>query len=786
VSGRVRGPGRARVVDNGVAPWWPAADVAILGAMVATGSLLLVSTYGGVAPVIATALGVSISVAVLVVVHRLRLPRWVTVPAIVLGVVLLGSLLIAPRLRVVGFLPSVTGMARVLRGTVDGWRELLTVATPTGVTGALLVPPLIVGSVGVAIAGALAMTRRPALALLVPAASVMLFALLGNGGAAPLTVAVVVGGYVTAGVSWAVWVGTRTRRRTVARAADGNAAGHRASARSAESVTRQALAVRRAGISAAVLAVAVLVGVVTADAATPNRTALREIIELPAEPAAFVSPLSTFRTYTKDQADAVQLTVSGLPAGARLRLAALDTYDGRQFTLSNSEGPFVRIGRERPGTVIGEPVTVRVELENYSGQFLPLPGAIERLDFTGPRTTTRTEDLRYSEAAATGLMPGGWQQGDRYIVTAAVPPQPTAAELAQARPLAAPFPTTVALPDPLRSTANKYIGNASGAAAQVEAIRAGLANDGLFSHGTPAEQGQGRSPAGHGLDRLTAMVAGGQMVGDQEQYAALMALLVRSVGLPARVVVGFEPTAGSTAAGSDEQVQIRGRDISAWVEVPFEGYGWVAFDPTPSIDKPPPDAKDQPSAERRIVNAEVPPAVPQALPDSLDAENANQRPAAADPDTQSVDDSGWLTLVGRVLLWVLLVLAVLAVPVCVVLAVKAARRRRRRTAEHPKAQIIGGWEQLLDVAVDTGYRPAPWHTRTEAAADLQTSGVLLVDWLAPAADAAEFSPSPVNSERARGYWREVDDRSAELLGALPFWRRWRARLSLASMRRMKP
>jgi hypothetical protein len=786
VSGRVRGPGRARVVDSGIAPWWPAADVAILGAMLTLGSLLLVSTYGGVAPVVATALGASISVAALVVVHRLRLPGWVAVPVIVAGVVLLGSLLVAPRLRVVGFLPSVTGMARVLRGTVDGWRELLTVATPRGVTGALLVPPLIVGSVGVAIAGALATTRRPALGLLVPAASLILFALLGGGAAEPLTVAVVVAGYVTAGVSWAVWVGTRTRRRTVARAADGNAAGHRGSARSAESVTRQALAARRAGISAAVLAVAVLVGVVTAGAATPNRTALREIIELPADPATVASPLSTFRTYTKDQADDVQLTVSGLPAGARLRLAALDSYDGRQFALSNSEGPFVRIGRERPGTGIGQPATVKVELENYTGQFLPLPGAIERLDFMGPRTTANTEELRYSEAAATGLKPGGWQQGDRYIVTAAVPPQPTAAELATARPLAAPFPTSVALPDLLRSTANKYIGPASGAAAQVEAIRAGLAQDGIFSHGTADERSKGLSPAGHGLDRLTAMVAGGQMIGDQEQYAALMALMVRSVGLPARVVVGFVPPAESTATGSDGQVQVRGRDISAWVEVPFEGYGWVAFDPTPAADKQSPDPKDQTSAERRIVNAEVPPAVPQALPDSLDAENANQRPAAADPNSPPIEDSGWLALVGRVLLWVLLVLAVLAVPVGVVLAVKGARRRRRRTAEQPRAQIIGGWEQLLDVAVDTGYRPAPWHTRTEAAADLQTSGVLLVDWLAPAADAAEFSPSPVNSERARGYWREVDDRSAELLGALPFWRRWRARLSLASMRRMKP
>jgi hypothetical protein len=319
----------------------------------------------------------------------------------------------------------------------------------------------------------------------------------------------------------------------------------------------------------------------------------------------------------------------------------------------------------------------------------------------------------------------------------------------------------------------------------------------VFSHGTAAERDQGLSPAGHGLDRLTAMVTGGLMVGDQEQYAALMALMVRSIGLPARVVVGFavptagSSTAGSTAAGStgaatDEQVQVSGRDIAAWVEVPFEGFGWVAFDPTPAPVKDLPDDKDQSSVERRSVNAEVPPAVPQAQPDSIDAQSANQRPGDADPDAPSVQDAGWLGLAGRILLWILLVLAVLAFPVGVVLAVKGARRRRRRTAAAPRDQVIGGWEQLLDVAVDAGYRPAPWHTRTEAAADLQSSGVLLVDWLAPAADAAEFSPGPVNPEGARGYWREVDDRSAELLGGLPFWRRWRARLSLASMRRMNP
>ena len=89
----------------------------------------------------------------------------------------------------------------------------------------------------------------------------------------------------------------------------------------------------------------------------------------------------------------------------------------------------------------------------------------------------------------------------------------------------------------------------------------------------------------------------------------------------------------------------------------------------------------------------------------------------------------------------------------------------------------------MDTAVDAGYRPAGWLTRSEVAHDLAEAGVLQVDWLAPAADAAQFSPTPVDDERARSYWREVDDRSAELLGGLGFRRHWRARLSLASLRR---
>ena len=780
MSGRVRGPGRARTTESDVAPWWRAADLGLLALLVIAGSALLVPTYGGTAPMIATAVGSGVAVAALLLTDRFRIPGVLAALGIVVGVVVLGSMVVAPRLSI-GPLPSLSGMSVVLRGAVTGWRELLTVATPTGNAGALLVPPLIVGAAATGLAGVLARSARPVTALLAPAAAMVLFALLGSRQVDPMTVAVLAGLSVVVGMSWAVWVGSRLRRRTIAQSTEGNPASSRAASTAA--VTRQAIAARRVAISVLVLAVAVLVGTLTATAGTADRLALRDAVERAIDPAAFTSPLSVFRNYTKEQADVVQLIATGMPDGARLRLAALDAYDGRQFTVSDGEGPFVRIGPERDVPAVGVPITVTVNIRNYAGPFLPLPGPIIALDFTGDRAAQLTQDLRYSDAAATGLMPGGWQTGDEYTVTSAVAGRPSPDQLDGAVPSVVPFPSTAVLPDLLRSKANSYISGVSGAAAQVEAIRAGLADEGIFNHGDDPDQ---PSAAGHGLDRMTGMISNSPMEGDQEQFATLMALMVRSIGLPARVAVGFVPPADQTAGdeADPDSVVLRGRDISAWVEVPFDGFGWVAFDPSPSPDKPDPETDQSTQTERRAVTVEVPPALPQAQPDSVDAASANQRPEVTDQDsTDAGDDSGLLDLLLTILGWLALLLAVLALPVLVILAIKAARRRRRRRAEAPAAQIAGGWAELLDSAVDAGYRPVPWHTRTETATDLQTAGVLTVDWLAPAADAAEFSPGPVSPDRAAGYWREVDDRSAELLAGLPLWRRWRARLSLASMRR---
>jgi hypothetical protein len=62
-----------------------------------------------------------------------------------------------------------------------------------------------------------------------------------------------------------------------------------------------------------------------------------------------------------------------------------------------------------------------------------------------------------------------------------------------------------------------------------------------------------------------------------EQFASAMALMLRTLGIPARVATGF--TVGDTLGADTYSVSTE--DLHAWVEVPFAGFGWVPFEPTP-------------------------------------------------------------------------------------------------------------------------------------------------------------------------------------------------------------
>jgi hypothetical protein len=79
-------------------------------------------------------------------------------------------------------------------------------------------------------------------------------------------------------------------------------------------------------------------------------------------------------------------------------------------------------------------------------------------------------------------------------------------------------------------------------------------------------------------DALADFILNGKR-GFCEQFASAMAVMLRAVGIPSRVAIGFTP---GTPQGDYQTVS--SKDAHAWVEVYFGDSGWVSFDPTPLSD----------------------------------------------------------------------------------------------------------------------------------------------------------------------------------------------------------
>lgn len=73
--------------------------------------------------------------------------------------------------------------------------------------------------------------------------------------------------------------------------------------------------------------------------------------------------------------------------------------------------------------------------------------------------------------------------------------------------------------------------------------------------------------------------------GHCEYFASALAVMLRSRGIPARLVTGFSATNKNPLTGYFE---VRGLDAHAWVEAYFPDHGWVTFEPTPAYFLPRP------------------------------------------------------------------------------------------------------------------------------------------------------------------------------------------------------
>ncbi len=91
-----------------------------------------------------------------------------------------------------------------------------------------------------------------------------------------------------------------------------------------------------------------------------------------------------------------------------------------------------------------------------------------------------------------------------------------------------------------------------------------------------------RARPGHESDYLIQFLTETK-AGYCEQFAGAMAVLLRALNIPARVVVGFNE---GTFRPQDKRWHVTTRNAHSWVEVHFGEFGWLPFEPTPGESNP--------------------------------------------------------------------------------------------------------------------------------------------------------------------------------------------------------
>ncbi|MUH59834.1 transglutaminase-like domain-containing protein [Bifidobacterium canis] len=318
-----------------------------------------------------------------------------------------------------------------------------------------------------------------------------------------------------------------------------------------------------------------------------QRVILRDYYDPPLSLQQYSSPLAAMRAYIKEHKEHDLLTVHNLPAGASVRLAVMDCYDGNVWNLTDgqshaSSGHYVRAGttitpteEQHGGEIFQASFTVHDGMRDY---WLPLAGAATQVAFEGEHDRSR-DDFFYNKPANSGIVTSGIHAGLSYSETGMLAARPSDGQIRHANAAHIEQAAIADMPDAVSSMALALAGGQSTAGAQALALAHGLREHGWFSHGLANDY---PSNSGHGNYRLAQLLGGTVMVGDSEQYASAMALMARSLGLPSRVVLGFvpkdgdgDPTESRTERTADGQttVTFTGNDICAWVEILLEDYG---------------------------------------------------------------------------------------------------------------------------------------------------------------------------------------------------------------------
>ncbi|MGW0435372.1 transglutaminase family protein [Micromonospora sp. NPDC003197] len=441
---------------------------------------------------------------------------------------------------------------------------------------------------------------------------------------------------------------------------------------------------------AALLAVAVVLVGSPLLAGVRQPPDLRTYVQPPFRHAEQVNPLSLLSGWAADPQRPLLEVRTSHPY--RLRWVTLPDFTGITWLPAPS---YRAAGTRLPAAPDPAPRTTPVRQEvtvaALTGGWLPVPDGAREIH--GVR-------IAVDRDSATVALPDGLTTGAHYTVEAKVPVW-TPDELAAARlPSDPDYDRYRLLPPgwPARLFELAQLAAGTGAPHQ-QAVR-------LADYLRRQYRFDPQAPGGNGypsLDRfLTRPVSAGGGRGTSEQFATAFAVLGRALGLPTRVVVGFQP---GQPLGGDRYLVHTG-DALAWPEVYFAGVGWIGFDPTPVASTTGNQVVEEQPAP--LTEPSRGPDEAATLPDEEPRDEVRAGPVPAGSGSPFVPFIGGF-----------------AVPVVLaglVVALRLRRTARRFGHADPGRRVLGAWAELCDGLRLAGRAPDPALVADEVA-DLAVAAV---------------------------------------------------------------
>lgn len=735
-----------------------------------------------------------------------------TIAGLIAAHFLIGGVAAYPSTTFYG-LPTPRTLQLLVLQVVYAWKDLLTITPPASAYVGPSMVPWLSGLLCSFISALLVLRAGRAIAAVIPVALMGVMGIAwGKGGTFP-NIWLIAAWWALA-LGWCAWADQYRRLEAGLDVRVGGAAASDTSATLGETTQGGSQGSihlgRQIAGGALVIAVVAAAAIPLTNAYGPwyTRVVLRDVVQPPLDARQYPSPLSAFRHYNVDLQEQNLIHVDGLPEGARVRIGVMDSYDGTTMTMSApGTGPsdgFIHVGSTLPQQQAPEGSSsahMTFTTSQLLGPWVPIVGTPSTMNFdqsasaSGTQAnqqegnpnaavvSTLSDGLYYDMWANAALATSKNIQGGTmvYSMDSTVVPIWSDGQLSGTR--AVPYRGgDKGVPDSVRDLATQTSAAEQGDLAKARAIERYLKEKGFYSNEDNAQ-----SRPGNRADRLSRMLEAEQMIGDDEQYSVLMALMLHNLGMNARVIMGAYP---NESKGGD--VDLRGSDVHAWVEVEFQGVGWAVFDPTPPRDQVPQTDVPKPRSVPRpqVLQPPEPPEQPAELP-----------PTTTDRGSDSNDDSH-LKIPWRIIATGSGILAIIAIPLLAIVLAKSRRTKKRRWSAPPQA-LTGSWDEVVDLARDAGVVVPTDLTRQEAAWMLTTSPL----WPASAAksststpqwyefgeelpkpvrvarwaDTADFSGDEVQPEQATDSWQIVDELTQELRENATRWTRIRRALSLSSL-----